>query len=379
MPNDWDLYMLKLVNAARTNPAAENQLRGTNFSNPPVAPLAYDSLVGEAAENHNEWMSLNAGPQNSGTVPDTLSHYETDDRSPTGTPLTDSPGYTGASVGERLGYVGYSWSSWGENILWRGTPSLITPRRILDNHVDWWNSEGHRDNLMSDLFTVMGHDALNDASHWATVNFSRPLGSLRTFLLGVLYEDKDASGDWNPPISPTVASEGLGNIPFRVYQSGTLQQVGSEGATFANGGFSFAVGDGEYDVQFLLDGTDVWKRGVVIAGQNVDLGDLLGSTLPALPGDYNDDGIVDASDYTRWRDQLGGPAGSLPNDADGGVIGPAQYDTWKTNYGTTLASLETSLETARLGAAGSQAVPEPATALLLAIGLLLLIPGRATC
>jgi hypothetical protein len=54
---------------------------------------------------------------------------------------------------------------------------------------------------------------------------------------------------------------------------------------------------------------------------------------PAQVGDYNSNGLVDAADYTRWRDNLGAPAGTLPNDADGGVIGQAQYDTWKANFG----------------------------------------------
>ncbi|QDT67441.1 hypothetical protein MalM25_03390 [Planctomycetes bacterium MalM25] len=68
--------------------------------------------------------------------------------------------------------------------------------------------------------------------------------------------------------------------------------------------------------------------------------------LSSIAGDYNNDGLVDAADYTVWRDNEGAPAGTLPNDADGGVIGTAQYDTWRNNYGDTLPAL-------------SNAVPEP--------------------
>ncbi|TWT38070.1 hypothetical protein KOR34_30380 [Posidoniimonas corsicana] len=74
-----------------------------------------------------------------------------------------------------------------------------------------------------------------------------------------------------------------------------------------------------------------------------------------LPGDYNDDGAVDAADYTAWRDFVGRPPGRLPNDIDGGVIGEAQYLTWRANYGRTLAS------------AGAASAPEPAAVLLAAI------------
>jgi hypothetical protein len=74
-----------------------------------------------------------------------------------------------------------------------------------------------------------------------------------------------------------------------------------------------------------------------------------------LPGDYNDDGLVDAADYTVWRDNLGAPAGTLANDVDGGMIGTAQYATWKSNFGASSGG----------GAHQSLPVPEPGTLLLL--------------
>lgn len=43
-----------------------------------------------------------------------------------------------------------------------------------------------------------------------------------------------------------------------------------------------------------------------------------------LSGDYNGDGVVDAADYTVWRD------GNSPDDSQAG------YDLWVANYGTTL-------------------------------------------
>jgi hypothetical protein len=58
---------------------------------------------------------------------------------------------------------------------------------------------------------------------------------------------------------------------------------------------------------------------------------------PGQAGDYNNSGITDAADYTLWRDNLGAPAGTLPNDKDGGVIGQAQYNTWKANFGLGVA------------------------------------------
>ncbi|MEN1681288.1 MAG: hypothetical protein AAGJ46_17000, partial [Planctomycetota bacterium] len=70
-----------------------------------------------------------------------------------------------------------------------------------------------------------------------------------------------------------------------------------------------------------------------------------------LGGDYNGDGVVDAADYTIWRDSVGASAGTLPNDIDGGIIGVDQYLTWRTNFGY------------QSGPAPAAVVPEPASLL----------------
>ncbi|MEQ8850129.1 hypothetical protein [Botrimarina sp.] len=78
---------------------------------------------------------------------------------------------------------------------------------------------------------------------------------------------------------------------------------------------------------------------------------LIVTELPTgLPGDYNDDGFVDAADYTVWRD------GDSPDSSQAG------YDLWADNYGSSASA-----------AAG---VPEPTAAVLLAIGSLWLAPRR---
>ncbi len=50
------------------------------------------------------------------------------------------------------------------------------------------------------------------------------------------------------------------------------------------------------------------------------------SLIGLLPGDFNDDGMVDAADYTVWRDGLGT------------TYEPEDYDTWANNYGATNAT-----------------------------------------
>lgn len=73
-----------------------------------------------------------------------------------------------------------------------------------------------------------------------------------------------------------------------------------------------------------------------------------------LPGDYNNDHIVSATDYTVWRDNLGADI-NLPNDITPGSVDAGDYDVWETNFGRT--SIE--------GAGSGGAVPEPASLVLL--------------
>lgn len=299
IPTDWDLLMLKLVNAARTNPAAENQRRGTNYSHPAVPPLAYDPAVGRAAQNHTSWMVAN----------NSLTHAE----------IAGTPGYSGASLGARINYVGYSWSAVGENILWRSNTPTINASLTQSNHVGWWNSTGHRDNLMSANYAVLGNSALNGSQHYATQNFARPLSGARTYLFGVFYDDLNNTGAWEPRGATDPNREGLAGVNYNVFQAGTSTLVGS-GSTLANGAFSFRVGSGNYDVQFLPDGGTQWIYGVSLSGQNVDVGDIALAASSA-PGDYNGDGLVDGRDLLAWQSAFGSTVVSPYDGADGNGSG----------------------------------------------------------
>lgn len=55
-------------------------------------------------------------------------------------------------------------------------------------------------------------------------------------------------------------------------------------------------------------------------------------------GDYNTDGIVDAADYTVWRDAIGQSVTPFSAaDGDGnGVIDQGDYDVWRSTYGQTI-------------------------------------------
>jgi len=75
-------------------------------------------------------------------------------------------------------------------------------------------------------------------------------------------------------------------------------------------------------------------------------------------GDYNHNGIVDAADYTVWRDTLGSTTDLRANGDDSGasagVIDAADYLVWTTNFGSSSARSHDA----------SRAIPEPAWAWL---------------
>lgn len=143
-------------------------------------------------------------------------------------------------------------------------------------------------------------------------------------------------------------------------------------------------GFGGFDVD---NGLGVWNE-ILAENGSIDSIDSLGFTLFAtdpfigaggggytisnfelvyddgiLSGDFNDDGTVDAADYTVWRDNLGGDALTLNGKGDGdGNVDSLDYDIWVANYGTGSSS------------ATSAAVPEPSS-LLIMVSATLLVSG----
>jgi hypothetical protein len=88
----------------------------------------------------------------------------------------------------------------------------------------------------------------------------------------------------------------------------------------------------------------------------------VGILPPPVPGDFNQDGKVDAADYVVWRKHLN-TSNELPNDNDLGVpITSAHYDLWRQNFGSSPPPP---------GVGSLSAVPEPgAIALLFVAGAL---------
>jgi hypothetical protein len=75
-----------------------------------------------------------------------------------------------------------------------------------------------------------------------------------------------------------------------------------------------------------------------------------------LAGDYNDDGVVDAADYTTWRDSLENGTPLVNETASPGTVDEEDYAAWKANFGSVN------------GPGSTAGVPEPASAALCFLG-----------
>lgn len=160
----------------------------------------------------------------------------------------------------------------------------------------------------------------------------------------------------------------------------------SDAGWFADGSSLFIEAGALLDLQFTgtdtinylyLDGVPQ-ASGVYGAGDSALLAGIGTLTVSALgppiglPGDFNNDGMVNLADYTVWRDNLGAMDESLINNAgdDSGTVDAGDYNTWKANFGATASS--SSL------AAGAANVPEPGSFILL-LSVLAVAAGVKRC
>ena len=86
-----------------------------------------------------------------------------------------------------------------------------------------------------------------------------------------------------------------------------------------------------------------------------------------LPGDFNNDGKVDAGDYMTWR-KANGTSNALLNDNGLGTpIGQAHLDLWRQQFGNA---------TAPGGGLGGGTIPEPNTLMLMLFGAFAMLTSQ---
>ena len=200
----------------------------------------------------------------------------------------------------------------------------------------------------------------------AVVNISTGAVSLHNDTTGAITIN---DYELNSPAHRLLASwDGLGNLdavgggddPGETWENHGILSDQHIGESFLLGSSTIAAGGslnigtaylaGAEDGDLTFRYTDVGLGGFLTGGIEFTTGGLV--------GDYNEDDVVDAADYTVWRDHLG-TAFDLPNrDPDNsGNISQDDYDSWKGNFGAVAGS----------GALAnlSSNVPEPASVMLL--------------
>ena len=289
-------------------------------------------------------------------------------------PAPFQPGYT---FSQRLDAVGYDGGA-GENV-YSSADSVAHGHAGFD--VDWGNVNspgstgynpafvgqgmqnpaGHRRNLHNGGFKEIGIGVINGPDgafgpQYVTQDLGNP-GDVR-YITGVVYQDVNSNSFYD-------IDEGRSGVRIDV--------VGSPfyALSSTSGGYSVPVPqDGMYAVTFSGGGfaTHV-ANATIVNGENEKVDYL---AILNLIGDYNHNNLVDAADYTVWRNSLGQSGAGLAADGNGDThIDNVDYNLWKTHFGEALDS----------GSAGNDflAVPEPDSRLLVIWGLIFLSVGYDFC
>lgn len=157
-----------------------------------------------------------------------------------------------------------------------------------------------------------------------------------------------ADGEWQ-----SLDDEGVGSWSEANPSPTRVSELTESGAQLLQTGDAFEFGtlvdvarSGVFEFEFLVAGAEDAMEGIV----------RFASLTENLAGDYNNDGLVNAADYTVWRD-LAGRFADLPNDQSEGYVSGSDYTDWVQSYGLQ-----------NFGASSSS-VPEANAFGLLTIGL----------
>ncbi len=204
-----------------------------------------------------------------------------------------------------------------------------------------------------------------------------------SIIAGNVHSDADVDstfGGPNPFRSDGYNLIGTGNTLGRFNQTGDQKNVTNPllGPLADNGGTtsthallvgSPAIDKGQPTAAAGSDGVPTFDQrggpfgrvynGDAAGGARIDIGafELQPRIGPALPGDYNASGTVDAADYIVWRKSMGSNVAAY-SGADGsgnGVIDQVDYDVWKANFANSLSAPAADSGASAVKADGEQA------------------------
>jgi hypothetical protein len=195
----------------------------------------------------------------------------------------------------------------------------------------------------------------------------------------------DVLGTAGSVVEPAGAENGTTNYNYGLLFPNLTAGDAVQEDTLASFNTRLAANSGEWQAGAVAtlaadieDGTDALS--FIFAAtedNNIATGTYKGGPfLPFLTGDYNGDRVVNAADYTVWRDTLGSTTDLRANGDNSGtsenVIDEADYAIWVDRFGNVGASAffppRLYIEASATLSLGGQ-VPEPASFTLVAIGL----------
>ena len=236
-PTDDEVAILELMNRYRADPVGEADRilgsgslpgffwRGVDRSMfesevkalKPAPPLVFDLQALLSARHHSHYMIVN----------NKLGHVQDPSK----------PGFTGKSFGDRMKFAKFKGSPGGEN-------AFLTTNNPWQSHAGFiidfgpggpggmQKGRGHRMNMISRKFNVVGPSAVPHGSHISVVhNFGRVK---KRFVGGAIYSDKNRNGIYDP-------GEGYADVQL------ALEKFGKTTATWQSGGFTLEI-SGEADV-----------------------------------------------------------------------------------------------------------------------------------
>lgn len=180
------------------------------------------------------------------------------------------------------------------------------------------------------------------AAHLGTGNVTVQNTSATVTVLSIASGVDDAINDSATLSIAGGGTAGVADQSYAILGSGVNEFVHAlilAGASQANGTYGSSTSGAMHQMNEFFSGS-----GVITVG------------FSGIPGDFNNDYVVDSHDYDVWRSNVGQPAGALANDSSGADIGTLQYVAWRANFGAGPGSGS--------GLGKSQAVPEPASMIL---------------
>ena len=155
--------------------------------------------------------------------------------------------------------------------------------------------------------------------------------------------DFNSAANWSDGLAPSLVPDPPSTVPNTYGIDDGLSATFSSGSTTVQ---ALRIGSAD---KFHTSGDIHFGRLTITGGSLQVIGDgelVVGNENPfwySGGGDYNKDTVVDAADYTVWRDTLGQSVTPAGTDADGdsnGIIEQADYDYWKARFGNVVGGGE---------------------------------------